>query len=68
MKIEEIRDIARRHQINPVGLFKTELVRSIQSHEGNANCYATSQVRECGQVGCLWRSDCQSEARKSEGK
>ena len=60
MNIEEIREIARHHQINPEGLSQLELIRAIQGNEGNVNCYATSYVVECGQNVCLWRSDCQT--------
>lgn len=35
MKLEEIRGIAKSHHINPGKLSKTELVKSIQSGEGN---------------------------------
>jgi hypothetical protein len=59
MNIEEIREIARQHQINPDGLSHMNLIRLIQGNEGNVNCYATSYVNQCGQYECLWRTDCQ---------
>ncbi len=68
MKLQEIREIARQHNINTEGLLKTELIREIQGHEGYVNCYATSHVRECGQKKCLWRIDCQVAARAGSVK
>jgi hypothetical protein len=59
MKIEDARIIARQNHINPDGLTLMDLIRSIQGHEGNVNCYATSYVHTCEQHECLWRTDCQ---------
>jgi hypothetical protein len=58
MNIEEIRAIARQHEINPEGLSNVELIRSIQGNEGNVNCFGTSYVNQCVQYACLWREDC----------
>jgi hypothetical protein len=63
MNIEEIREIARQHQINPEGLSQLELIRAIQGNEGNVNCYATSYVHDCNQHACLWRENCQIAAQ-----
>jgi len=38
MKIEEVRQIARQHQINPEALSHVDLIRAIQGHKGNVNC------------------------------
>jgi hypothetical protein len=59
MHIEEVRQIACQHQINPEGLSNVELIRAIQGHEGNFNCFGTSYVVDCGQHECRWRRDCQ---------
>ena len=58
MKLEEIKEIARQHDIKVGKLKKAELVRAIQSAEGNDPCFATGQASECGQAECLWRADC----------
>lgn len=58
MKLEEIRSIAKLHGIKPNKLSKTELVRTIQTEEGNFDCYATAYDGECDQGGCSWREDC----------
>lgn len=58
MRLEEIKEIARQHGIKVGKLKKAELVRTIQSAEGNEACFGTARVSECGQERCLWRSDC----------
>jgi len=45
------------YQIKPEKLSKTELIRKIQSDEGNFNCFATAYSGECVPTDCLWRSD-----------
>jgi hypothetical protein len=42
MKLEEIRSIARSHSIKPSRLSKSELIKTIQSEEGNFDCFATA--------------------------
>ena len=58
MKLEEIKDIAKQHNIKVGKLKKAELVRAIQSAEENDACFGTGRVSECGQGECLWRADC----------
>jgi hypothetical protein len=58
MKLEEIKEIAKKHNIKVGKLKKAELVRAIQSAEFNDVCFETGQASECGQADCLWRSDC----------
>ena len=58
MKIEAVRSIAKSHSIKPDKLSKAELIKTIQSEEGNFNCYGTALIGECDQVNCLWREDC----------
>lgn len=62
MKIQRIREIAKKNGIASGKLDKTELIRAIQKAEGNNNCFATPSVRECNQMNCLWREDCLKEA------
>ena len=64
MKLEEIRSIAKARHINPGNLSKNDLVRSIQTAEGNYACFATAYSGECDQTSCAWRNDCFSAARK----
>ena len=58
MKLEEIKAIAKQHDIKVGKLKKAELVQAIQVAEGNEVCFETSQAETCGQSECLWRSDC----------
>ncbi len=65
MKTQEIRDIARRHQIKASGLSKTVLIRKIQQAEGNFACFATTSNGACDQSGCLWRDECFSASTQA---
>jgi hypothetical protein len=58
MKIQDIKDIAKKKGVNAGKMNKTDLIRAIQKAEGNNACFATSSVLTCGQVNCLWRTDC----------
>lgn len=60
MKLQDIRNKAREMGFNPNRMNKTDLVRAIQRHENNIECYATDRVQHCGELGCLWRTDCMS--------
>lgn len=58
MKIEEVRMIARSHSIKPDHLSKTELIKAIQTEEGNFDCFGGAYNGVCDQQDCLWREDC----------
>jgi len=58
MKLEEIKEIAKRHDIKIAKLKKADLVRAIQAAEMNDLCFETGKVSVCGQEECLWRADC----------
>lgn len=58
MKLDEIREIAKRHDIKAGRLNKTDLVRAIQGAEHNMACFGTGRAGTCGQDACLWRQDC----------
>ncbi len=58
MKLDQIKEIAKQHDIKAGKLKKTELVRAIQSAEGNEVCFETGKAAACGQADCLWRADC----------
>ena len=59
MKMQAVRDIAKRFEIKSGRRNKAELVRSIQRAEGNFPCFGTANG-QCDQTDCLWRSDCLS--------
>jgi hypothetical protein len=58
MKMDEIKEIAKLHDIKVARLKKTDLVRAIQQAEGNAQCFDSGMSHGCGQHNCLWREDC----------
>ncbi len=58
MKIQDIQKIAKKEGINPGKMNRTDLIRTIQKAEGNNPCFATGSVQTCGQMNCLWRTDC----------
>lgn len=58
MKLTEIRTVAKSQNINPGKLSKSDLIKTIQIHEGNFDCFATAHSGECDQGGCGWREDC----------
>lgn len=59
MKVTEIRERARQIGLGQVGrLRKGELIRRIQSAEGNFDCYGSPGRFQCPQKECCWREDC----------
>ena len=66
MKLAEVCIIAKSQNIKPGKLSKSELIKVIQSEEGNFDCYATAFAGECDQTGCGWREDCFEAARIGE--
>lgn len=66
MNMNEIRHIAKGLGLKPGKLGKVDLVRKIQLVEGNTDCFATMQSRECNQLNCLWREDCQALDRRQQ--
>ena len=58
MKLDEIREIAKQHNIKTAKMKKAELVRAIQQFEGNEQCFESGKAAVCGQDRCLWREDC----------
>jgi hypothetical protein len=58
MKIQEVREIAKKQGIKTANAKKVDIIRAIQQAEGNIDCYSTGKSAECGQDNCLWREDC----------
>ena len=58
MKLDDIKEIAKRHNIKAGKMKKGELVAAIQEAEHNDACFGTGVADSCGQSGCLWREDC----------
>jgi len=58
MKLDDIKEIAKQHNIKPGKMKKADLVRAIQQAEGNVACFDTGISEQCDQGKCLWREDC----------
>ena len=58
MKLQEIREIARKFNMTHGGMKKVDLIRAIQLAEGNQACFGTGRAQQCGQKECAWREDC----------
>ena len=57
MKMQEIRQMAKKMGINSFGKTKTDLIREIQRKEGNFDCFGTA-TDDCDQSECLFRFPC----------
>jgi hypothetical protein len=58
MTVKEIQIIAKKMGLKVDKIKKTELIRIIQKAENNTPCFQTGAVSSCGQMNCLWYSDC----------
>jgi hypothetical protein len=58
MKMQEVREKAKKLGLKTGGMKKVDLIRAIQSEEGNIPCFQT-EVNDCDQMDCCWRNDCQ---------
>ena len=58
MKVDDIREIAKLHDLKPGKMKKADLVRAIQVAENNNPCFETGIATACGQAHCRWREDC----------
>ena len=58
MKMQEVREKAKELGLKPGKIKKkADLIRAIQSEEGNTPCFQT-EVNNCDQAECCWRNDC----------
>lgn len=64
MKMQEVRAIAKVLDIKTSRMSKINLIREIQTTEGNFPCFATAEAGECDQMVCVWREDCLALAKK----
>jgi len=60
MKMQDVREKAKPLGIKTFGMKKVDLIRAIQSKEGNAPCFQTG-LDSCDQYQCCWRRDCLPE-------
>jgi hypothetical protein len=57
MNMREVKEKAKALGINSFGMKKVDLIRAIQSKEGNNPCFMTG-LDLCDQYNCCWRSEC----------
>ncbi len=58
MKMQEIREFAKKRGIKTANMKKADVIRAIQRDEGNTDCYESGNANKCGQAQCLWKDDC----------
>ena len=58
MKMQEIKKLATTMGIKGSKMKKNELIRTIQSKEGNSPCFQQESSGSCLQMDCCWRDDC----------
>lgn len=58
VNIADLKKKAKKLSIQPGAMSKTQLVRAIQTAEGNFPCFKTAADDTCDQHGCAWREDC----------
>jgi len=58
MLVKEIKKIAESRGVEAGKLKKLDLIRKIQSAEGNNACYKTDISPTCEESECLWFGDC----------
>jgi hypothetical protein len=58
MNMQDVRKKAKEMGIKANKMSKIDLIRTIQRSENSIDCYATNRVEQCGELGCLWRTDC----------
>lgn len=63
MKMTEISRKAAKIGLKVQGMKKVELVRAIQSVEGNVPCFDTGKSN-CDQLVCCWREDCLPQQKR----
>jgi predicted metal-binding transcription factor (methanogenesis marker protein 9) len=58
--MQSVREKARMLDLKSGKMNKADLIRAIQSKEGNPTCFGTA-MDFCDQTECCWRSDCLSQ-------
>lgn len=62
MTLRQLQSMARKLGVKRmVGVNKVELIRQIQSAEGNWPCFRTAE-KTCDRSDCLWLGDCVGKA------
>lgn len=59
MNAQEVKKIAAERGIKTCKKKKGDIIRAIQTEEGNPACFDTGIAASCGESNCLWKEDCQ---------
>ena len=65
MNLNEIKAIAKERGLKVSKVKKGDLIRSIQTAEGNIPCFE-SAIDYCDQGDCSWKEDCLKEDKKKK--
>ncbi|MFZ5773052.1 MAG: Rho termination factor N-terminal domain-containing protein [Thermodesulfobacteriota bacterium] len=57
MTVTEVRRKAKELGIKAGNMKKADLIRAIQTAEGNSNCFGQAS-ENCVQENCCWKKDC----------
>ena len=63
MKMTDVIRKAKKLGLEGQGMKKEDLIRAIQTAEGNTACFSTGR-ETCDQVICCWREDCMPKAKQ----
>ena len=66
MKMDGVRLRAKEMGIKIFRRTKKDIIRDIQSQEGNTMCYQDKTIDYCDQFDCCWRDDCRPAGEKAE--
>lgn len=59
MNVQEVKQIAAERGIKTAKMKKADIIRAIQTNEGNPACFDTGITGNCSESNCLWKDDCQ---------
>lgn len=57
MRMDEVREKAKKFGLKTSRMKKDDLIRAIQTAEGNFPCFG-SAGQYCDQQGCCWQDEC----------
>jgi hypothetical protein len=60
VKFQSVQSMAKAMGVPIYRRKKVDLIRVIQTAEGNLACFGTERVAICEEGDCLWRQDCLS--------
>lgn len=58
MNAQDVKKIAVERGIKTCKMKKGDIIRAIQTKEGNPACFDTGAAASCGEAECLWKEDC----------